>query len=90
MSGTRSLRRSGSHRPADRQRASPAAALGCRPGLHDRSGRPDSTQAERAPPDLRYDRFLDTLYQAELAHIPFPDEPPVGGGGIPVPKSGRP
>jgi len=26
---------------------------------------------------LRYDRFLDTLYQAELAHVPFPDEPPV-------------
>lgn len=25
----------------------------------------------------RYDRVLDVLYQAELAHIPFPDEPPV-------------
>jgi len=26
---------------------------------------------------LRYDRVLDVLYQAELAHVPFPDEPPV-------------
>lgn len=33
-------------------------------------------QAERLR-QTRYDRFLDTLYQAELAHIPFPDEPPV-------------
>ena len=26
---------------------------------------------------LRYDRYLETLYQVELAHVPFPDEPPV-------------
>ena len=26
---------------------------------------------------LRYDRFLETLYQVELSHVPFPDEPPV-------------
>jgi hypothetical protein len=25
----------------------------------------------------RYDQFLATLYQLELAHIPFPDEPPI-------------
>ena len=27
--------------------------------------------------ELRADRFLETLYQVELAHVPFPDEPPV-------------
>jgi hypothetical protein len=27
--------------------------------------------------DLRADRFLEVLYQAELAHVPFPDEPPL-------------
>ena len=26
---------------------------------------------------LRADRFLATLYQVELSHVPFPDEPPV-------------
>lgn len=26
---------------------------------------------------LRYDRYLETLYQVELSHVPFPDEPPV-------------
>lgn len=26
---------------------------------------------------LRQDRFLATLYQVELSHVPFPDEPPV-------------
>ena len=26
---------------------------------------------------LRADRLLETLYQVELAHVPFPDEPPV-------------
>nr|WP_271871035.1 vWA domain-containing protein [Planctomicrobium sp.] len=26
---------------------------------------------------LRSDRFLETLYQVELSHVPFPDEPPV-------------
>ena len=26
---------------------------------------------------LRADRFLETLYQVELSHVPFPDEPPV-------------
>jgi hypothetical protein len=27
--------------------------------------------------NLRHDRFLETLYQVELSHVPFPDEPPV-------------
>ena len=27
--------------------------------------------------ELRADRFLETLYQVELSHVPFPDEPPV-------------
>jgi hypothetical protein len=27
--------------------------------------------------NLRHDRFLATLYQVELSHVPFPDEPPV-------------
>jgi hypothetical protein len=26
---------------------------------------------------LRADRYLETLYQVELSHVPFPDEPPV-------------
>ena len=26
---------------------------------------------------LRYDKFLAQLYQTELAHVPFPDEPPI-------------
>ncbi len=26
---------------------------------------------------LRADRFLETLYQVELSHVPFPDEPPI-------------
>ena len=26
---------------------------------------------------LRYDKLLETLYQVELAHVPFPDEPPI-------------
>ncbi len=26
---------------------------------------------------LRYDRFLETMYQVELSHVPFPDEPPI-------------
>jgi len=26
---------------------------------------------------VRNDRFLETLYQVELSHVPFPDEPPV-------------
>ncbi|MCC7421770.1 MAG: hypothetical protein IT428_15935, partial [Planctomycetaceae bacterium] len=26
---------------------------------------------------LRADKFLETLYQVELSHVPFPDEPPV-------------
>ncbi len=27
--------------------------------------------------NLRHDRFLATLYQVELSHVPFPDEPPI-------------
>lgn len=27
--------------------------------------------------NLRHDRFLEVLYQVELSHIPFPDEPPI-------------
>ena len=27
--------------------------------------------------ELRYDRFLETLYQVEKSHVPFPDEPPI-------------
>ncbi|HEV8000444.1 MAG TPA: hypothetical protein VGP63_11220 [Planctomycetaceae bacterium] len=27
--------------------------------------------------NLRADRFLETLYLVELAHVPFPDEPPI-------------
>ncbi|MEZ6059702.1 MAG: hypothetical protein R3C19_05010 [Planctomycetaceae bacterium] len=27
--------------------------------------------------ELRHDRFLETLYQVELSHVPFPDEPPI-------------
>jgi hypothetical protein len=27
--------------------------------------------------NLRADRFLETLYQVELSHVPFPDEPPI-------------
>ncbi len=27
--------------------------------------------------NLRSNRFLETLYQVELSHVPFPDEPPV-------------
>ncbi|MCA9038456.1 MAG: hypothetical protein KDA91_25195, partial [Planctomycetaceae bacterium] len=27
--------------------------------------------------NMRHDRFLETLYQVELSHVPFPDEPPV-------------
>jgi hypothetical protein len=27
--------------------------------------------------ELRHDRFLATLYQVELSHVPFPDEPPI-------------
>jgi hypothetical protein len=27
--------------------------------------------------NLRQDRFLEVLYQVELSHVPFPDEPPV-------------
>ena len=27
--------------------------------------------------NLRHDRFLETLYQVELSHVPFPDEPPI-------------
>ena len=27
--------------------------------------------------ELRADRFLEALYQVELSHVPFPDEPPV-------------
>ncbi|QDT38035.1 hypothetical protein [Stratiformator vulcanicus] len=27
--------------------------------------------------ELRRDRFLETLYQVELSHVPFPDEPPI-------------
>lgn len=38
------------------------------------AGQVDSAERLR---QIRYDRLLDTLYQAELAHIPFPDEPPV-------------
>jgi len=26
---------------------------------------------------LRWDRFLETLHQVELSHVPFPDEPPI-------------
>lgn len=26
---------------------------------------------------LRADKFLETLYQVELSHVPFPDEPPI-------------
>src|SRR5260221_579376 len=26
---------------------------------------------------LRYDKLLATLYQVELSHVPFPDEPPI-------------
>lgn len=26
---------------------------------------------------LREDRFLETLYQTELSHVPFPDDPPI-------------
>jgi len=27
--------------------------------------------------NLRQDRFLEALYQVELSHVPFPDEPPI-------------
>ena len=27
--------------------------------------------------ELRHDRFLEVLYQVELSHVPFPDEPPI-------------
>ena len=27
--------------------------------------------------NLRHDRFLEVLYQVELSHVPFPDEPPI-------------
>jgi uncharacterized membrane protein YgcG len=27
--------------------------------------------------NMRQDRFLETLYQVELSHVPFPDEPPI-------------
>ena len=27
--------------------------------------------------NLRQDRFLEVLYQVELSHVPFPDEPPI-------------
>ncbi|MCA9095000.1 MAG: VWA domain-containing protein, partial [Planctomycetaceae bacterium] len=27
--------------------------------------------------NLRQDRFLETLHQVELSHVPFPDEPPI-------------
>jgi hypothetical protein len=33
---------------------------------------------------LRADRFLATLYQVELSHVPFPDEPPVRYPPAPV------
>jgi hypothetical protein len=38
------------------------------------AGQIDKVERLRA---IRYDRFLETMYQAELAHVPFPDEPPV-------------
>ncbi|WP_145308376.1 vWA domain-containing protein [Gimesia fumaroli] len=33
---------------------------------------------------LRADRFLETLYQVELSHVPFPDEPPIRWPAAPV------
>lgn len=27
--------------------------------------------------NIRHDRFLETLYQVERSHVPFPDEPPI-------------
>jgi len=33
---------------------------------------------------LRADRFLETLYQVELSHAPFPDEPPIRWPAAPV------
>lgn len=33
---------------------------------------------------LRSDRFLETLYQVELSHVPFPDEPPIRWPAAPV------
>lgn len=33
---------------------------------------------------LRADRFLATLYQVELSHVPFPDEPPIRWPAAPV------
>ncbi len=33
---------------------------------------------------LRADRFLETLYQVELSHVPFPDEPPIRWPSAPV------
>ncbi len=38
------------------------------------SGQLDKAQRLRY---LRYDKFLAQLYQTELAHVPFPDEPPI-------------
>jgi hypothetical protein len=38
------------------------------------AGQLDKIRRQRA---LRNDKFLAALYQVELAHVPFPDEPPV-------------
>lgn len=38
------------------------------------AGQLDKAQRLRS---LRSDRFLESLYQVELSHVPFPDEPPV-------------
>ncbi|HVW02415.1 MAG TPA: VWA domain-containing protein, partial [Planctomycetaceae bacterium] len=38
------------------------------------AGQLDKIRRQRS---LRNDKFLEALYQVELAHVPFPDEPPV-------------
>ena len=42
--------------------------------LPEAAGQLDKTYRLRL---LRSDRFLATLYQVELSHVPFPDEPPI-------------
>ncbi len=53
----------------------PGAALGVQTVLWtEAAGHIDKAYRLRS---LRADRFLATLYQVELSHVPFPDEPPV-------------
>ncbi|MCA9025869.1 MAG: VWA domain-containing protein [Planctomycetaceae bacterium] len=53
----------------------PGAALGTQTVLWtEAAGHIDKAYRLRS---LRADRFLATLYQVELSHVPFPDEPPV-------------